>query len=65
MKTHLPADRFEEGGEKIIDRDKAALRREKGVGVAGMWNYDRQHNGTGPKEKEHLWHFISERYLPD
>lgn len=35
-KTHLPADRFEEGGEKIIDRDKAALRREKGVGVAGM-----------------------------
>ena len=35
-KTHLPADRFEEGGEKITDRDKAALLREKGVGVAGI-----------------------------
>lgn len=61
MKKNLPADRFKEGGEKITDRDKAALPREKGVAVAGMWNDDRQHNGTGTKEKVHLWHFSSER----
>lgn len=32
----LQVDAFEEGVEKITDRDEAALLREKGVAVAGI-----------------------------